>query len=128
MPLLRTYLDALYIKSLVAASVLAATNTGTTAVDMKTSRSAVLMVNLTVGSDVATTFSIQHSADSGVDDAWADVITLTDAQLASTAMVLKEIPRMKRYLRVKWTRSASGADSYWAIQVAGKYPQVAPVS
>lgn len=127
MPPIRNFVDALNIKSLLAAAVLAATNTGTTGVDMGTCRSGVLQVNLTVGSDVATSFTLQHSADNGNDDSWATVISLTNAQLSATALVLKEIPRMKRYLRVRWTRSASATDSYWSITVAGKYPQVLPV-
>jgi len=127
MPPIRNYADALNIKALIQSAVLGVTNTGNTGVDMGTCRSGVLQVSFTKGTDVATTFSIQDSADNGVDDDWADVITLTDAQLASTALVLKEIPRMKRYLRVKWVRSAANGDSYWSVVVAGKYPQVAPV-
>lgn len=128
MPPIRNYADALNIKSLITAAVLAVTNTGNTGVDMGTCRSGVLQVSFTKGTDVASSFSIQDSADNGNDDDWADVITLTNAQIASTALVLKEVPRMKRYLRVKWTRALSNGDSYWSVTVAGKYPQVAPVS
>lgn len=127
MPPIRNYLDALNIKELIRTAVLGVTNTGNTGVDMGTCRSGVLIISLLVATDVATSFSIQHSADNGVNDAWADVVTLTDAQLNASGLILKEIPRMKRYLRVKWTRAAANATSYWSVVVAGKYPQENPV-
>lgn len=122
--MLRNYADALNPKSLVAASVLAATSAGTTGVDMGTSRHAMLEINLTVGSDVATDFVVQHCDT--LAGTYADLLEVTDAELAATALVVKNLPRIKRYLRVKWTRGASGADSYWAINAIGFKMRQAP--
>lgn len=123
MPPIRNYADALTPKELVAAAVLGATSTGTTGVSMGTCRSSMLLISLVVGTDVATSFTVQHSYDNST---WADLLDIDDTDLDATDLVVKELPRHYRYLRVKWTRAASGGDSYWAIMAVGKYPTEAP--
>jgi len=123
MPPIRNYADVLTAKKLVAAGVLGATSAGTTGVDMGTHKSSMLSIDLVVGSDVATSFTVQHSYDNST---WADLLAVTDASLAATALVVRELTNHYRYLRVKWTRAAAGADSYWSILAVGKAPQLAP--
>lgn len=123
--MLRAYNDELYPLSMVNAGVLAATNTGTTAVDIKTCRSAVLMINITIGSDVPTSTIIQDSEDNVT---FADHTTILDASLAATTLYIATLRNLKRYVRIKWTRAAAGADSYWSVTLTGIQASLNPVS
>lgn len=123
--MLRAYPDVLYPLSMVAASVLAATNTGTTAVDLKTCRSALLLINLTVGTDVPSSVTIQDSADNST---FADHTDIDDTELDATVLYKATLRNLKRYVRIKWTRALSNGDSYWSVELIGFGAQLNPVS
>ncbi len=102
--------------AMVQAAVLAATNAGTTAVDLGTSRDAMVIISTTSGSDVASAITLQHSSDNST---FTTHTTITTADLAATGIDIYTLTDVKRYLRIAWTRSASAADSYWSVVAIG---------
>ena len=103
-------------KAVVQANVLGATNTGTTAVDMGFSRNVLVTISTTVGSDVASAITLQHSSDNST---FATHTTVTTADLAATGIDTYDLHNCKRYLRIAWTRAASAGDSYWSVTATG---------
>ncbi len=102
--------------AMVQAAVLGATNSGTTAVDLGTSRDAMVIISTTIGSDVASAITLEHSSDNST---FTTHTTITTADLAATGIDIYTLTNVKRYLSIAWTRSASAADSYWSVVAIG---------
>lgn len=113
------------VLEVVRAGVLGVTNAGTTAIDMQTCRQGWLIISLNVGSDVATSFVLQHSDDNST---WATLKSVDNADLAADALKKYDLANMKRYVRATWTRAAAAGDSYWAVLVVGDLAVRAPIS
>lgn len=104
------------VLAVVQASVLGVTNTGTTAVDLGTSRHALVTISTTIGSDVASAITLEHSSD---NSSFSTHTTVTTADLAATGIDTYDLHNCKRYLRIAWTRAASNADTYWSVTAVG---------
>jgi len=112
------------VLELVRAGVLGVTNAGTTAIDMRTCRNGRLLISQTIGTDVATDFTLEHSYDNST---WATLVEVTDANLAASTLYQVDVANTYRYLRITWTRAAANADTYWAVLYMGTEPVTAPV-
>lgn len=104
-------------REVVRAGVLGATSTGTTAVDMGDCRNGQIIISLAVGTDVASSMTIQHSYDGST---WSTLQAVPDASLTSSGFLTYNVSNMYRYVRAAWTRALSNGDSYWSIIIIGE--------
>lgn len=103
-------------RAVVQASTLGATSAGTTAVDLGTCRKGLLLISLTVGTDVPTNVVIQHSSDNVT---FSTLRAVANADVAATGFHVYQQTRIYRYVRATWTRAAAAADSRWSVVVVG---------
>jgi len=120
--MMRHYLDALYIQVLVEAAAVGTTSAGTTAVDMKTCRDAVLIINYVQTDDAVTLLVVEHSSDNVTFTTHTSVGTVADGM---TKVNLKNI---KRYVRLTYTNASATGNDFWCVMIAGFNAQEAPVS
>ena len=113
---MRDFASECITREIVKAAVLGATNAGTAAVDMNDCRNGQIVISLTVGTDVATACTIQHSVDNVT---FVALQAVPNASLAASAFLTYDVANLFRYVRVIWTRAAAGADSYWSIVITG---------
>ena len=119
---MRNYLDSLYIQTLVEAAAVGTTSAGTTAVDMKTCRDAVLMINYVQTDDEVTQLVVEHSDDNTTFTTHTSVGTIADG---NTQVNLKNI---KRYVRLTYTNASASGNDFWCVMIAGFNAQKSPVS
>ena len=117
--------------ALAVAVRLAATNTGTAGVDVSGySGDARLVLNSSAGEGVGHTMTtkLQHSADNGATDAWADVPGLAFAQVTNAAASQQTIDfnvdKCKRWVRVVDTLGGSSPYFTRAVSLLAKADRV----
>ncbi len=110
-------------RELVKSSVLGVTNAGTDSVDLGLTRQGYLIISLDEGTDVVSDVVLQDSAD---DVTFATILEVDDADVDSDAFVTYDVPNIRRYARMTWTRAGVAGDSNWSVVLLGSLMVRAP--
>ena len=119
---MRDFAGETYYKQLVACATILGASSNTSSVDMETCRNAKVIVDFAKSDDDFTTLNIQHSSD----DSTFTTHTAIGA-IAATENDSYDCSRLKRYVRLSWTRNGSGGSSTWCAYIVGDRALRSPV-
>ena len=119
---MRDFAGETYYKQLVACATILGASSNTSSVDMETCRNGKVIVDFVKVNDDFTTLNIQHSSD----DSTFTTHTAIGA-IAATENDSYDCLRLKRYVRLNWTRNGAAGGSSWAAYIVGNQALRSPI-